>query len=76
VSGYIYPGPRSSRAQVIVALSWSGLLGIIMMVGLVIDHGWAGRVGASVVLVALVLPQWIRVVPLLSTTRSPRTGSR
>jgi hypothetical protein len=60
----------------ITALTWSGLLGIIMMVGLVIDHGWVGRIGAVVVLAALVVPQWIRVLPLLRATRSQSARSR
>lgn len=68
--GYLYPGPRSSRSQIITALGWSGLLGIIMVIGLVIDHGWVGRVGAVVVLGALVVPQWARALPLLRR-RSP-----
>jgi hypothetical protein len=63
--GYLYPGPRSSRRQIITALGWSGLLGFIMLIGVVIDHGWVGRVGAVVVLGALVVPQWARALPLL-----------
>jgi hypothetical protein len=54
---------------VITALSWSGLLGIIMGLGLIIDHDWVGRVGAVVVLAALVVPQWVRSIPLLRTDR-------
>lgn len=74
--GYLYPGPRSSRGQVITALSWSGLLGIIMLVGLAIDHGWVGRVSAVVVLAALVFPQWARALPLLCrATGKRRSGS-
>jgi hypothetical protein len=68
-SGYLYPGPQSSRVQVITALGWSGLLGIVMVLGLLIDHGWVGRISAVVVLAALVVPQWVRAVPLLRTAR-------
>lgn len=69
VAGCLYPRPDSSRAQVMVAMSWTGMVGIVMLAGFVIDHGWVGRVGALVVLAGLVAPQWVRSIRLLRGDR-------
>lgn len=53
-----------------VGLAWSGLVGILMVIGLFIDHGWVGRIGALIVLAGLVLPLWVRAVPALRRDRS------
>jgi hypothetical protein len=71
LASYLYPGPGSSRNAVIVALGWSGLVGIIMVIGLFIDHGWIGRIGAVIVLGGLVLPLWIRGMKLLRGVDRP-----
>lgn len=52
-----------------VGLGWSGIVGILMLIGLVIDHGWVGRIGALVVLLGLVLPLWARALPELRKDR-------
>lgn len=52
-----------------VGLAWSGIVGILMVIGLVIDHGWIGRIGALVVLAGLVLPLWVRALPRLRRDR-------
>ncbi|MCL2394914.1 MAG: hypothetical protein FWC87_09535, partial [Acidimicrobiaceae bacterium] len=67
---YLYPGPASSRTELMVGLAWSGLVGILMVIGLFIDHGWVGRIGALIVLAGLVLPLWVRAVPALRRDRN------
>lgn len=52
-----------------IGLSWSGIIGIVMVIGLFIDHGWAGRIGALIVLVGLVLPLWVRALRQLRRDR-------
>jgi hypothetical protein len=69
VAGCLYPGSGSSRTQVMVAMSWTGIVGIVMLVGLIIDHGWVGRAGALAVLGGLVVPQWVRSWHLLRDHR-------
>jgi hypothetical protein len=69
LKGYLYPGPSSSRTELMVALGWSGIVGIVMVIGLFIDHGWVGRIGALVVLAGLVLPLWVRALRQLHQDR-------
>lgn len=69
LTGYLYPGPASSKTELMVGLGWSGIVGILMVVGLVIDHGWIGRIGALVVLAGLVLPLWARALRQLRRDR-------
>jgi hypothetical protein len=65
LAGCLYPSAESNRRQVIVAMCWSGIVGIIMVIGLVIDHGWIGRIGALIVLGGLVVPLWVRALRLI-----------
>jgi hypothetical protein len=65
LAGCLYPSPASTRRQVIAAMCWSGIIGIVMLIGLVIDHGWVGRIGALIVLGGLVVPLWVRALRLI-----------
>ena len=69
LAGYLYPGLTASTTELMVVLGWSGIVGILMVIGLVIDHGWVGRIGALVVLAGLVLPLWARSLRQLRRDR-------
>lgn len=55
-----------------MAMAWTGIVGIVMLAGLIIDHAWVGRVGTLVVLAGLVVPQWARSLHLLRGDRARR----
>jgi hypothetical protein len=61
----LYPGPDSTVRQVIASMCWSGIVGIVMLIGLVIDRGWIGRIGAVIVLGGLVVPLWVRALKMI-----------